>query len=270
MKFVLAILIFVTSSFSCTGGRFFSHYGTFFWSGFDSLCFESDKKEVFSYLQRNIGEIESGYAKFRPKKHLQIWSDSSSLTAWWWGNRPTTLSYQHFSHGFVDPADNDLGKLKSYMAGISTIYVGNKETKDTVLAFSFYDGESQFFQKLHKGKYSKNNPVYGLFSVSINYERFKENYLTKLLESVGFGRLCSPEITVNCFEQYNNPGVTRSMAGGKIEVEDPDVLVDWSDGDLFRIKLNANYATGFKLAVHDNVKSWVEENKYKHPALKSN
>jgi hypothetical protein len=271
MKFVLAILFFVSSSIACTGGRFFSHYGTFFWSGFDSLCFESDKEEVFSYLQRNIKEIENGYGKFRPKKHLQIWSDSTSRTAWWWSHFQTQFNSNQFYGGsFPDPADYDLGYFKSYMAGISTIYVGNKETKDTVLAFSFYEGSSTDFQKIHKGKYSRNNPVFGLFSVSIKYDRFKENYLTKLMEGVGFGRTCGKDITVNCFDMYNEPGVTKTMAGGKIKVEDPDIIVEWGTGDLFRIKLKANYATGFRVAMRDNTREWIEKNKYKYPALKSN
>ena len=82
--------------------------------------------------------------------------------------------------------------------GITSVYVGNKDKKETNIAFTFYDGKSEKYVRQVDRKYEKYETVRGLFNITLNVDSYLSAYFTTLLDSTGYIRRCNERTTINC------------------------------------------------------------------------
>lgn len=256
MKKMSLLCLVASTSFAYNGEEFFTNNASLFWEGTDSIRFQQSPTRVISLLNNNLKTIEEFSNRFGSNYKLSVWADTTSRVKYFLSNWPSKVDYQMVNAKKAGCSWDDvtLGRV-----GLTTVYVGNKDSNFVLMAFTFYKGSKEFRRNV-KSEYAEEESVKGLFAWSINMEDFKQSYLSHVLEDVGYGRPCRKDVTINCQNKIDK--------GGYIVTKDKDVSINWhKEGNLLDIHLTANYVTSLPAALKTNLSNWSKSVEIKHPAL---
>lgn len=253
MKKRILFLVFVFTTFvnaECFGKKFFTGAFRDFWPNLYNVCLSDDEPTIRTSLSKQLTQIfHVRNKRFSPYVHdLEVWSDSISFNQWFNdGNWP-------YSGIFKSTYEvRDIEKIKPlypFYFGIHVTYVGSRIWKDTVMAFTFYTGESNRFKSNATVKHGPRQTVRGLFDIAISTKNFTNDYYTYVLDTLGYGRSCS-EYEYNC-----------SYMDGRlrfIKVQDKDVLVVFDpNSERIHIRRNSNVSWELADAMQENIKLRID------------
>ena len=245
-----AAMILSSVSFSkCIGSDFFNSNFYHFWPNLNGLCFGMDEDSLESVVYPNLRTILSDYNTQNSTKHkkIEMWRDSINFTNWF-----SDFDYPYadvFTPNYYLNDINYIKPLKAYYFGINTIYVGNRNTNDTFMVFTFYNGVSKKFYNHYLNRYGNNGIVSGLFDIAIPFD--DEEFINTILDTFGYVRPCG-RFKYNCSQD----------AGDLKWIKVKDTMVNifinpkWQ---RMHVRENCNFKYSFPEALIENIKIRIDK-----------
>lgn len=248
MIFVAAITTSIVNA-QCLGSTFFKGRSADFVSGLENICFEMSLEQVRkSSSAEDLSKLYNKYLKTGILPH-EFGIDTLKFNNWFNDGGSEGFGGVYFPEWINGNQYEVLGSVNSSDFGIHSLYVVNRHTEDTIIAFSFYEGKSKKFYRLSNSKYEKTTPVTGLFDITMRLDAFMGTYFEKILDDIGYSRPCKAD-NKNCMiEEGRHSGRTV------LNTNDPQVIIimDPSNRTVhIRHTVNMN---SLKEAMCENIKS---------------
>ena len=234
----------------CIGNSFFHGESDDFNKGLTDVCFGMDIESVKDNISpKKVIETYTDYSK-KKIKSPEAWIDSVNFQNWFNDGGRHAAGNIFYANWINGSAYSLLESVTSRDFGIKTLYVGNRETHDTVLAFTFYTGQSELFIQRKKGKYTNFRTVSGLFDITLSVKHFVEQYFTSTLDNKGYGLGCNKKQSSQACAEVLGGRTGRSV----IRPKDKDVAIVYDPSNKnVHIRIAADMSSLIE-AMQDNIR----------------